>query len=583
MPKKINRQFSIFNFQFLLIWLLLIGLLVYSRFINLDWGLPFPMHPDERNMAVAIQHLECKLPLVEFNFPKSISENWEPVTNWVRVMEPFDIFSCFNPRFFAYGQFPLYIGYLFVLLMKLFDGDLATPIGLQEAIFSLRLFSAIASALTAFLMYKVFEIISRNHVHRSGGMWLMGIWGMIIFTPYAIQFSHFGTTESLLMFFYTLVVYLALLFIERKSSLLTFVINSAITVGVALATKVSSLVFAGLPLMVIAFRREKRFPGFYTLLTKAFDIFIFCLLGLLTFLLFSPHNFLNWGEFRGSMRYESDVALGNIVVFYTRQFADTTPVLFQLTKVFPYATGLWSATISALGFFLLSWKDKKINLLRLAFLVYFFSNAYFFAKWTRFMAPVFPILSIFGILFVVSVIDLILKSVKGPFMRVFVSGLVFLGLVGASIWPGVKYLKVYTNQDTRLQATKWINENIPAGSYVLSETANVVDIPVENIKNLEVVSFNFYDLDNNPFLQEELKNHLQRADYVFVPSRRIFANHPKEKYPLLNRYYSDLFSGKLGFEKVAEFSAGLNDEEAEETWSVFDHPVIRIYKKVRSF
>ena len=56
----------------------------------------------------------------------------------------------------------------------------------------------------------------------------------------------------------------------------------------------------------------------------------------------------------------------------------------------------------------------------------------------------------------------------------------------------------------------------------------------------------------------------------------------KQKYPILNKYYDDLFSGKLGFTKVAEFSAGLNDEQAEETWTVFDHPVIRIYKKAKS-
>ena len=55
----------------------------------------------------------------------------------------------------------------------------------------------------------------------------------------------------------------------------------------------------------------------------------------------------------------------------------------------------------------------------------------------------------------------------------------------------------------------------------------------------------------------------------------------KQKYPILNKYYDDLFSGKLGFTKVAEFSAGLNDEQAEETWTVFDHPVIRIYKKTK--
>ena len=88
-------------------------------------------------------------------------------------------------------------------------------------------------------------------------------------------------------------------------------------------------------------------------------------------------------------------------------------------------------------------------------------------------------------------------------------------------------------------------------------------------------------MDQSLELQLELSNHLEKADYIFVPSRRIFANHSKKTYPILNQYYEDLFSGKLGFEKVAEFSSGLNDEQAEETWTVFDHPVIRIYKKVK--
>ena len=105
--------------------------------------------------------------------------------------------------------------------------------------------------------------------------------------------------------------------------------------------------------------------------------------------------------------------------------------------------------------------------------------------------------------------------------------------------------------------------------------------------------------------------HLEKADYIFIPSRRIFANYSRlpDKYPLITKYYQLLFSGRLGFEEAAEFSsfpslsfsyltyntsttlsAGLQpktynlsfpDEQSEETFTVFDHPVIRIYKKVK--
>jgi len=175
-------------------------------------------------------------------------------------------------------------------------------------------------------------------------------------------------------------------------------------------------------------------------------------------------------------------------------------------------------------------------------------------------------------------------------------------------------------------ASEWIFKNIPENSYILSETANVVDIPIISQKskvksqkllekNLQIISFNFYDLDQNKELQKELEYHLSLADYIFVPSRRIFANYTcfwpenrndffdklsyridrcyyqQKQLPKLNQYYQNLFSGKLGFIKVAEFSSypkisflgktliEFPDEEAEETWIVFDHPVIRVYKR----
>lgn len=579
MMKKINNKISRFNFFNSFIWLLLICLLIYSRFINLGWGLPYLFHPDERNMAVAIQQLKCEPPVFEFNFSKSILGSWEPVTNWIKVLKPFDIFNCFNPHFFAYGQFSLYLGYLLVFIFKLFNGNLQTAINLQEAIYSLRFISAIFSILTAVILIKIINLFINKD--KKNFFLLPIIFIFIIFSPYAIQFSHFGTTESLLMFFYIYLIYLSLLFVERRSNLLSYVINSGFIVGVVLATKVSSLVFASIPLIVIVFQQEKKFSRLYSFFTKIFDLFIFILISILMFIIFSPHNFLNWQEFLAAIRYESDVALGKYSVFYTRQFIDTIPLFFQLKNIFPYAMGFFMNLIGFAGLIFIDWKDKKINFLRLAFFLYLIPNIFIFVKWTRFMAPIFPILTIFAVLFILNIKNQIAKLDIKNQKIIYFSLLFFLFIISYFlILPGVKYLfLVYLKPDIRFQATDWINKNIAPGSYVLSETANVVDIPLINENNLEVISFNFYDLDSNLDLQEELKNHLEKADYIFIPSRRIFANHPKNKYPVLAEYYENLFSGKLAFEKIAEFSSGLNDEQAEETWSVFDHPTIRIYRK----
>ncbi len=153
--------------------ILSIALLFYTRFVNLHWGLPYPMHPDERNMAVTLQNLNC---------------------------QHHNLKECLNPHFFAYGQLPLYLGYLLVLFLKFWDGDLTRPISFSEATISLRIISAIASVINYFILIKIIELIFK----KISLLKKITSSLIIIFSPFFIQLSHFGTTESLLMIFNSL-------------------------------------------------------------------------------------------------------------------------------------------------------------------------------------------------------------------------------------------------------------------------------------------------------------------------------------------------------------------------------------------
>lgn len=119
-----------------------------------------------------------------------------------------------------------------------------------------------------------------------------------------------------------------------------------------------------------------------------------------------------------------------------------------------------------------------------------------------------------------------------------------------------------------------------------------IPLPVNGayeFKRFDIKHYDFYKLTENKTLPKEFINELDKADYIVVPSRRVFAGmgqNPK-RYPLISSYYQQLFSGSLGFREVKTFSSlpkifsfQLKDELAEETWSVFDHPVVRVYKKV---
>lgn len=577
---------------------ILLLLLFYTRFVGLDWGLPYPMHPDERNMAVAVQNLNCEL-----------------------KAEDIKLNECFNPHFFAYGQFPLYLAYGGIQLSHLILGSSTQPTYI-EATMALRIISALSSILLVYVLVKIIELIIPKRESKSFSFQILTLI-FLIFQPYAIQFSHFGTTESLLMLFFTLIVYFSLKLVTHHHSLVTILFLGLFS-GLALGTKTSSLLFLGIPILMmfaiggtIEGEKKRAEKGIYR---KIILLFLYLSLTLLFFVFSSPHSLLNWNDFIGSMNYESAIGLGTYKAFYTRQFEDTIPIIFQFEKILPYVLGWPQLIVGILGFIFLPWFTKQqvarakgrpdmraslpngkgvltgmravtesvvlnqYNLLRFALLLSFLPVSFFYAKWTRFIAPSFPLFSLFAILFLIH----FLRKTK-----VLISLAVFI-----TIFSGISYLSVYFSPDIRFTASEWIYKNIPAQSKILTETANVIDLPVipptyqNSPKNYLISSFNFYDLDMVPQLQLDLSRALNEADYIIVPSRRIFKNHPKNRYPVLADYYESLFSLSGKYEKIIELSSYpriaffgkslivLSDENAEETWTVFDHPVIRIYKRI---
>lgn len=562
-------------------------ILVYTRFVGLDWGLPYPMHPDERNIAVAILELNCS-----------------------NIMSP----NCLHPHFFAYGQFSIYLGSILAHILG-FVRSFSWQITFEDATLALRILSASASVVAAFVLVRTMQaIFEKINVYIYYLMFLI-----VIFVPGFIQFAHFGTTESLLMMFYALLLYFAVKFIMYRISLNTFVSMSGMLLGMALGTKVSALIFVAIPSTALVFKvfEGMQIRPFIKLIFASIQLFA---IAIVFFIISSPFNLIAWTDFMGSMNYESSVGLGTYRAFYTRQFEYTVPFIFQLVKILPYTLGGPLFLIAVLAFIFLPF-TKVFNFLRLQIIIFLIPTMIIYAKWARFLSPVFPVITLLGILYLVQLLS-------DRFDRAARSMIAILAciIVAAIVIPGIAYLSIYSSPDVRFVASQWIYKNIPVNSYILSETANVVDTPIPSDivskqeyegKYYNYISFNHYDLDQEAPLQMSFTNHLREAQYIFVPSRRVFYNHTcyrnvngtikkassltgyegdvcrsyEARYPMLNTYYTDLFSGKSGYTQVAEFTSyprieigGIKliefpDESAEETWTVFDHPVIRIYKK----
>lgn len=569
--------------------ILIIG--TFLRYYNINWGAPYFFHPDEKNMGVAVS---------QFYLPKDIRKMVLCLKQKMKKTALLEAKICnLNPYFFAYGQFPLYLAYFSGYLRNAVFKTPTISLDLPQSIFWLRFWSATASILTIFLVF----LIAGSFLKFRGAI-LAALF--CAFTAGLIQSAHFGTTESLLTLFFLTIIYFSLVWVAKKISVSSFIFLTSFFLGLAAATKISAWIYFFIPIMALFLRYRPQF------LKTVFASLIIGFFSWAIFLAASPYNFLDFQAFKNSMNYEGGVALGKVKVFYTRQFENTKPIIFQFTKIFPYVLGYPLFILGFLGFLLanfeligtifkkrklaMSKREELFFLLNFAFLIYFLPNAFLFTKWTRFMTPLFPLFSIYTGYFLFCFYGFFKmayyrfkdenKSLKNNKILKFLELFLAFSLLFLVLLPGIVFFTVYLRTDTRIQASEWIYQNIPSGSYILSETANVVDLPVVieknywKAKNYRIVSFNFYELDESYFLQEELVKHLEKADYILVPSRRVFANNMRlpNKYPISTRYYELFFSGELGFEKVAEFSV-LSDEASEETFTVFDHPVVRVYKK----
>jgi YYY domain-containing protein len=125
------------------------------------------------------------------------------------------------------------------------------------------------------------------------------------------------------------------------------------------------------------------------------------------------------------------------------------------------------------------------------------------------------------------------------------------------------------------------------------------------------LNFNMYT-DDNPEKLAHFVDVLDRADYLFISSSRQWASLPRlpERFPMTTVYYRSLlgcppsqaiewcynvaqpgtFEGQLGFELVEVFQSDpkigplqINDQSAEEAFTVYDHPKVFIFKKSSSY
>lgn len=257
------------------------------------------------------------------------------------------------------------------------------------------------------------------------------------------------------------------------------------------------------------------------------------------------------------------------------QWADRIPVLEPLSSLLGWGTGpLLGLAVAAGGVMvlrrLLRGESSWLPLLTWAVPVSLWHLGGFTSS-VRHLLPLLP----FGLL----AASLWLATRATWLRRIWVAGIV--------VW-GAAWATMAWQPHTRVEASRWLAENLPPGAAVTAEYwDDALPLPGTGGEHLSVLTMRVFDADTAA-KRDHLLEVLAEADAVVLSSQRGVGTIPRvpDAYPLTAEYYHLLFSGALGFDLAAEFGRApgvgrfrQSTIRAEEVLSVYDHPPVWVFLK----
>ncbi len=565
----------------LALWgLTLLGLAL--RLYGLNWDQGNNFHPDERQILFQVTKLA---------WPTSFAVFRDPVH------------SPLNPHFFAYGSFPLYLLAFVGSILAHFFPSLGsfTNLTLIGRVLS-SLFDCATILLTGYLALRLTRDTTPGRVHAWSVALLAA--ALVAFTPFQLQLSHFYAVDTMLLFFVEFTVLACVILVETER-LLLWSLLVGLGYGLAMATKFSAAPLA-VPVVVAVllrwYRRRDTFSAVITLLSTA-------LVTILVFLIAEPYAFLDMPNFIQQVAEQGSLARGTLDLPYVRQFAGTLPFVYEGQNILLWGLGLMLGLAAFAGLLWLLWRiwkrDADLWLVVLSWVVVYGAiMCSFYAKFMRYMLPIYPFLTLIGASFLLALVrhDWKVDYSANTSLRRIVKYLPYAAIalvLGGTIFQGLALLNVYSQPNTRIQASRWIYSHLKAGSVLTYEQwDDPLPVAVDGHDPSLYVQASYTGPDGQPTTGLDLYDDdtlakaqmlarlLPTIDAITMPTERLSKSIPRlpARYPLTIRYYDLLFSGQLGYHLAAQFEnhpnlfgITLNDSGADESYSVFDHPTARIF------
>lgn len=579
-------------YRLVFVGILVLGWCLRTWMVNWDSGYHF--HPDERHIVMVAERME-----------------------WVNPWSDWEVFSSvespMNPKFFAYGSLPLYllgfVGWIAGLVIDPVYGqyDSINIVG--------RLLSALFDTGTVWLLFAISKRLGKisGWDERTNTVVGLSAAGLYAVSLLPVQLSHFYAVDTLLTFFIVMTLYWVLRWMDEQSWWWLPVIG--LSLGMAAATKTTALAVLLPVALAIGLRMLRNIHmkdskvGLLSLLEGGLQMWVVVGSALLMFVICEPYAVIDFKQFVADHRLQSEMADNAWIFPYTLQYVGTIPYLYPLEQIVRWGLGWPLGIFSWMGLLLMSgwvgwysgwmvirwltgdsmatWKRSLPIwewLVLLSFgVTYFGVFGGFAVKFMRYMLPIYPLLILAGVWGVWRVIQKLVAEKRAKWWLGGVAGGVGILALG---WT-MAFLSMYTKENTRLQASPWMEARYGPGTQLAIEHwDDAIPVPPWH-ENFVQLSLPLYEPDTKE-KWEGVTETLEQAEVIAIASNRLYdpLQRLAWKFPYTARYYQLLFGEALGYELVTEFAEyptvlgwKIDDQPADESFHVYDHPKILIYEK----
>lgn len=519
--------------QKILILILLLALA--TRLLGISFGLPYIYHVDEARFAkISLEYFTGDLNPHFFHVPTlhtyTVSGIWAIYYHTGKISGTFQSATEFINSFYA-------------------DPTLFVILG--------RLLTVLLSVGTIFLVYRVGTKMYNRRVGTIASLFL-------IFSYVHNKISHYQVPDAPMIFFFMLSFLLIWNIYEKGDT--KYYVLAGLCAGLAMATKYGGqLLFLPLLLAHVFRISDNKQPVKDIFLSVPLYLSgIFFVSG---FFLGCPYCFLDFPTFWKGFSWQSQH------LYVAGHFGSSTATpawLFYLKHGFRENIGLFSQFLVLGGviYCLIKHRKKEILLLSIP-LVLFFIIGGWKAMAVRYLLPLTPFFILIASVFLDAILSKIesgLARSQTPLLSRFgqkglLTVFVLLLFILPSAYKVIRFDLSLTHTDTRTVARDWIEENIPAGSYMAKE---MYGPPISKEK---------YNVHYRHTLGQVAIEYLANRNVEFVAISDImysrFLNAPEE-FPRQSKFYHSLDEHAV---LIKTFEPAWNESLID-----LHNPTIKIYR-----